>query len=131
MSNLTSLTLVDGTCEVTMTGTPITLVKDGVQISSGAHYIVSSDADYATRRQVTVKTRPAVVDKSGAYTKDKKSVSIVSPFLDESTGKISYTTVRIELEAHPGVSSANLLYLRNIGIQILDGATDLWNFGEV
>jgi len=100
-------------------GTALAFSDDGVSIQNGLHLIVPADADYQTRRQVTVKYRqPSLDPKTNVYSKDKKSICLALPMV-LSTGSVVFNTIRIEREVHPSLSAANALELNNLGAQLL------------
>ena len=81
-------------------GTALAFSDDGVSIANGLHLIVPADADYQTRRNVTVKYRPPTIDaKTGVYSKDKKSICLAKPVVLTS-GAVVFNTIRIEREVH-------------------------------
>lgn len=103
-------------------GTALVFADDGVTIQNGLHLIVPADTDYQTRRQVTCKYRPPTLDtKTGAYGKDKKSISLAKPVV-LTDGKVVFNTIRIEREVHPSMSAADVLELNNLGAQLLADA---------
>lgn len=100
-------------------GTALAFAEDGVSISNGLHLIVPADADYQTRRMVTVKYKPPTINaKTGAYSKDKKSISLALPQV-LTNGEIVFNTIRLEREVHPSLSAAAALELSNLGAQLL------------
>lgn len=114
-------------------GTALAFSDDGVSIQNGLHLIVPADADYQTRRQVTVKYRPPAIDaKTGVYSKDKKSICLALPQV-LSTGQVVFNTIRIEREVHPSLSAASALELCNLGAQLLVDAdvTSFWATGSL
>lgn len=103
-------------------GTALVFADDGMTIQNGVHLIVPADADYQTRRQATVKYRPPTLDtKTGAYGKDKKSISFAVPQV-LADGKVVFNTIRIEREVHPSFSAASALDLNVLGAQLLTDA---------
>lgn len=114
-------------------GTALVFAEDGVTISNGLHLIVPADADYQTRRVVTIKNRPPTLDpKTGSYSKDKKSMCLALPII-LADGRVVFNTIRIEREVHPSLSAANALEMNNLGAQMLvdaDVAT-FWATGSL
>lgn len=103
-------------------GTALVFAEDGMTISNGVHLMVPADADYQTRRQVTVKNRPPTLNPStGVYGKDKKSISLALPLV-LADGKVIFNTVRIEREVHPSLSAANAEELNKLAAQLLTDA---------
>lgn len=114
-------------------GTALAFADDGVSIQNGLHLIVPADADYQTRRQVTVKYRPPNLDsKTNTYGKDKKSISLALPQVLPS-GQVVFNTIRIEREVHPSLPAASALELLNLGAQLLTDAdvTAFWATGSL
>jgi len=114
-------------------GTALAFADDGVSIPNGLHLIVPADADYQTRRQVTIKYRqPSIDAKTGVYSKDKKSICLALPMV-LSTGQVVFNTIRIEREVHPSLSAANAAELCNLGAQLLTDAdvVSFWANGSL
>jgi len=114
-------------------GTALAFSDDGVSISNGLHLIVPADADYQTRRQVTVKYRqPSIDPKTGVYSKDKKSICLALPVV-LPTGQVVFNTIRIEREVHPSLSAASAAELCNLGAQMLVDAdvVSFWANGSL
>jgi len=113
-------------------GTALVFSDDGVTIQNGVHLVVPADADYRTRRSITAKYRPPVVDKDGVYTKDKKYLSITIPQILAS-GKIVNNVWRVEREVHPELAAASCTEGNKIAAQLLfDADLDaFWASGSV
>lgn len=114
-------------------GVPISFADDGVTVQNGLHLIVPADTDYATRRQATVKYRPPTLDpKTGAYGKDKKSISFAVPLILPS-GQVVFNTIRLEREVHPSLPAGAAAELCNLGAQFLTDADVLafWATGSM
>jgi len=100
-------------------GSALVFADDGVTIQNGLHLIIPADADYQTRRNVTVKYRPPTLDsKTGAYGKDKKSICLAKPVV-LTDGRVVFNTIRIEREMHPSVAAADAVELNKLGAQLL------------
>lgn len=130
---LKTMSLLSAATITSSGGTALALAEDGVSISNGLHLIVPADADYQTRRQVTVKVRQPTLDtKTGAYGKDKKSISLALPIV-LADGRVVFNTIRIEREVHPSLSAANALELNKLGAQLLtdDDVTSFWATGAL
>lgn len=130
---LKTMSLLSGATVTASGGSALVFADDGVTIPNGLHLIVPADADYQTRRQVTAKYRPPTIDaKTGAYSKDKKSITLVLPLV-LSTGAVVFNTMRIEREVHPSLSAANALELNKLGAQLLsDSDSDaFWATGSL
>lgn len=114
-------------------GTALVFAEDGMTITNGVHLMVPADADYQTRRQVTVKTRPPTLNPAtGVYGKDKKSISLALPIVLAS-GQVVFNTIRIEREVHPSLSAASALELNKLGAQLLvdDDVLNFWANGSL
>lgn len=114
-------------------GTALVFADDGITIPNGVHLVVPADTDYQTRRQVTAKYRPPTIDaKTGVYSKDKKSITIVKPIL-LTTGQVVFETVRIEREMHPVSTAAAAVEMNKLAAQLLiDTDTDaFWATGSL
>lgn len=108
-------------------GDALSFTDDGQTIQNGLHLIVPNDSDYRTRRQATVKYRPATVDaKTGVYGKDKKSISYAIPVIIEG-GRVVFNTIRVEREVHPIMSATDQRDMNIIAAQLLT-ATASENF---
>lgn len=130
---LKTMSLLSAATVAASGGSALVFADDGVTIPNGVHLIVPADSDYQTRRQVTVKYRPPTLDaKTGAYGKDKKSITLVLPQV-LSTGTVVFNTVRIEREVHPSLAAATCVELNKLGAQLLSD-TDLdafWATGSL
>lgn len=114
-------------------GAALTFAEDGVSVPNGIHLIVPNDADYQTRRQLTVKVRQPTLDpKTGQYSKDKKSMCLAMPIV-LSDGRVVFNTIRIEREMHPSVTPADCVEFNKLGSQLLfDTDTDgFWATGSL
>jgi len=117
--SLKNMTLLDaGTIAVT-NGTALVFAEDFQQIPNGVHLVVPADADFKTRRQLTIKLRPATVNpRTGALSKDKKSMCYAVPEV-QTDGSIMYSTVRVEREMAPSADAALAVSMNSIGAQML------------
>jgi hypothetical protein len=130
---LKNMSLNTGGTVSTTGGTARAFADDGVSIQNGLHLIVPADADYQTRRQLTAKYRPPALDpKTGAYGKDKKSLTLAQPIV-LADGKVVFNTIRIEREVHPSVTAAAALDLCVLGAQLLvdSDVTAFWATGSL
>lgn len=110
-------------------GTALNFVDDGVSIPNGLHVVCTTDADFTTRRQVTFKYRPSTLDaKTGKWTKDKKSITLVRP-CPQTDGSVIFETIRIEREVLPGSTAADKAEFNHIGAQLLNDS-DLGGFWD-
>jgi len=130
---LKTMSLLAGATVSASGGTAQVFASDGQTIQNGLHLIVPADTDYQTRRVATCKFRaPALDVKTGAYGKDKKSISYAIPIV-LTTGQVVFNTIRLEREVHPSLSAANALELNKIGAQLLVDAdvADFWASGTM
>jgi len=130
---LKTMSLLAGATVSASGGTALVMAEDGQTIQNGVHLIVPADADYQTRRQVTAKYRPPTLNSStGAYGKDKKSISLALPLV-LSDGKVVFNTIRIEREVHPSLSASEAEELCKLGAQLLvdSDVTAFWATGSL
>lgn len=114
-------------------GSALAFADNGVSIPNGIQIIVPADTDYQTRRVATIKYRPPTIDsKTGAYSKDKKSICLTLPIV-LADGRVVFNTLRVERELHPSVSTATAVELNKLGAQLLiDTDTDaFWATGSL
>lgn len=114
-------------------GTALNFVDDGVGISNGVHLVCSTDTNYATRRQVTCKVRPFALDpKTGKYTKDKKSMTLVVP-RPQTDNSVVFETLRVERELLPSTTAAEALEMNKLAVQMLidSDCTGFWDNGSL
>jgi hypothetical protein len=131
---LKTMSLLAATTVSSTGGTALVFADDGVTIQNGLHLVVPADADYQTRRQVTVKYKPPTLDsKTSTYSKDKKSMCLVLPMVEAITGRVVFNTIRVEREVHPQLTAAQALELNKLGAQLLvDADTDaFWAAGSL
>lgn len=131
--SLKTTTLAAGTTLGVTGGTPLTFAENGVTILNGIQLMVPADADYQTRRVLTIKNRPPTLNaKTGVYGKDKKSMSLSLPMV-LTDGSIIFNTIRLEREVHPSLSAANALSLNVLGAQLLfdSDVVDFWANGSL
>lgn len=118
---LKTMSLLTGATVSATGGSALVFASDGQTIQNGLHLIVPADADYQTRRSVTIKHRlPTLDSKTGAYGKDKKSMVYAQPIVVD--GKVFYNTYRVEREVHPSTSAAAALDLLVVGAQMVTDA---------
>jgi len=130
---LKNMSLLTGATVSASGGSALAFADDGVSIQIGLHLIVPGDTDYQTRRMATVKYRPPSLDaKTGAYGKDKKSISLARPVI-LTDGSVVFNTIRIEREVHPSTSAADALDLCVLGAQLLTDSdvTSFWANGSL
>lgn len=121
-----------GTTAVSVTGgSDITFALTGQTVANGLNVSVTEDADYRTRRNATWKSRVPSVS-GGVYSKGKNEVVFVKPIvLDDGT--TVFNNIRISLEVHPALASADAVDLRRIGAQLLTATTydSFWSLGAL
>lgn len=130
---LKNMSLLTGATITPSGGTALAFADNGVSIQNGLQLIVPSDTDYQTRRQVTAKVKQPVVDtKTGAYGKDRKTISLTKPMV-LTDGKVIFNVIRIEREVHPSLAAADVLELNKLGAQLLvdTDLTDFWANGSM
>lgn len=130
---LKSMSLLSGATVSASGGSALAFAEDGVSITNGIHMIVPADANYQTRRQLTAKVKQPTLDvKTGAYGKDKKSISLALPIV-LTDGRVVFNTIRIEREVHPSLAAADALELNKLGAQLLTDSdvTDFWATGSL
>lgn len=130
---LKNMSLLTGATVSATGGSALVFGTDSQTIQNGCHLIVPADADYQTRRQATVKYRPPTLNATtGAYSKDKKSISYAQPIV-LSDGKVVFNTIRIEREVHPASTAAQVLDMNVVGAQMLVDAdvTSFWAVGDM
>jgi ribosome-interacting GTPase 1 len=113
--------MLNATGGTTVGGTSTTFQEDGVEVKNGIHVSNVSQADFTIRENITFKTRNPQLASDGTYSKAKRSISIVVPkkLADLST---SFNLVRIEVEAHPETTAAELTNLHMLGAQMFTDA---------
>lgn len=98
-------------------GTDLTLTTGPVQVPNGIQVIAAADADFRTRRNCTFKVKLPTLS-SGIYSKDKKTVTFVSPKL-LADGTTVFNLIRIEREVHPESTAGEAFELKLVGAQLL------------
>lgn len=112
-------------------GTAQSFVPDGLEVKGGVHVVDASVADFRIRPAITAKsTQPATLP-NGTFTKDKRIITYVEPFID-SKGVIQYDYVKIERRMHPESTSAKGVSLLNKGAQLMfdTDTTNFWALGS-
>lgn len=107
----------DATGGTTTGGTAMALSSDGQEVKNGIHVADMGESNFLVRTNMTLKTRNPQKQSDGSYSKAKRYATIVVPKLLAS-GDYSYNLVRIEVEAHPETTSAELTNLHMLGAQI-------------
>lgn len=130
---LKDMTLLEGATIAAATGgNALSVSDDGVVVQGGVHLAVTSDEDITARRTITVKNRPATYDnKTGRWSKDKKSISLSKPF--HTDGAYVFATIRIEREMPPSMTATEIAEFNRLAVQLLVG-TDVdafWATGSL
>lgn len=99
-------------------GTAVNYTPDGQSVPNGLHLIDAAVADFRLRPQLTFKTKNPTLMPDGSYSKDRRTVVLVEPFVD-SKGKTQFDLIRIEREVHPESPAAKALDLNKKGAQLL------------
>jgi hypothetical protein len=107
-------------------GTAMALASDGVSVANGVHVADMAETDFTIRTNMTLRTRNPQKQSDGTYTKAKRFCTIVVP-KDLGTEGIVFNLVRIEVEAHPKTTAAELVNLNMLGAQYFTDA-DLADF---
>lgn len=113
-----NLTIKTGCTIGTTGGTDLVFADNGITIPNGIQLVVPADVDYRTRRTLTLKYRPAIIDpRTGKYSKDKKSGVYTVPVV-LADGSIVFNTYRFEREMHPVMTVADCWAMNNVGAQL-------------
>lgn len=103
-----------------------TFTETGSYVQNGINVSDASVADFRVRPSVTYKNRQPNQLANGTWTKAKRSATFVIPKI-VSTGETVFNLVRIDVEAHPEFTTAEVNELRFLGAQIL-GSAETLNF---
>lgn len=131
--SVSDMTLKTGATHNVTGGSDNVFKPDGLTIQNGVHVVCVSDSDQLTRKTLTAKVKPSVVDaKTGKMSKDRKSILVVQP-IQLSTGEVVYPLLRIEREAHPAMSDEQVNSFNELGSQILVGTacSSFWTTGQI
>lgn len=113
-------------------GTAVSYTPDGKTIVNGLHLIDATVTDFRTRPRVTAKTKDPVLMQDGSYTKDKRSITLVEPFI-AADGNTYFNLIRIEREVHPETLAADSLDILKKGGQFCfdTDLTAFWASGSL
>lgn len=114
-------------------GSTLTFAPDGQTVQNGVSLIVPADPLFTTRRRCVFKYAPAtVVQSTGGYKRESKSVSYTQPIV-LANGQIAFNTIRVTREVHPEMTASNALDLNIVGAQLLfdSDVTSFWAYGSV
>lgn len=126
-----SITLKDGGTTTTAGGSDQSFDRTSLSVTNGYEYADVAEADFFARQKVIATSRMPTLQADGSYSKQKTSVRFVMP-ITLADGTISYNVARVEIEAHPESSAANLAELREMAAQmaIQAGLDDLYVAGS-
>lgn len=114
-------------------GTATAFTPSAAAVSGGIQIVATADANPATRRSITLKSRNAALDsKTGKFAgKDKRSAVAVFPEV-LSDGVVVYNLARVEIEPHPQ-SAIPLSTLKSGAINLVADSDfdNFWTFGSV
>lgn len=116
---ISGLTLMENATSISVTGgTSIAFEEDGIEVKNGKHVADVAESDFTIRKNASFRNRAPSLNSDGTYTKGKRMITLVHPkkLADLST---TFNLVRIEVEAHPETTAAELLDLTNSGAQLL------------
>lgn len=120
-----SCTFKKGATAITPTGgTDQSFTETGSNVQNGINVADATVADFRVRPSIIFKNRQPVQAANGTWTKAKRSVSLTIPKV-VSTGETVFNLVRIDLEAHPESTTAEVNELRFLAAQILGSAESL------
>lgn len=130
---LNGSTILDGATVSASGGSAKTFTVTGQKVNGGVFLIDASVTDYRTRPTMTaVSSQPTLMNDGKSFTKGKSTLCIAFPFSD-AQGVQQYPCLRITLESHPEMSTANLAKLKNYAAQSLIDAdfTSFWDTGSL
>lgn len=117
--SITNLSLQkNATGGTTTGGTAMALASDGVSVKNGIHVADMNEVNFLIRTNLTLKTRNPAKQADGTYSKAKRFATIVVPKVIAS-GEVVFNLVRVETEAHPEMTDAELTNLFMLGAQLL------------
>jgi hypothetical protein len=107
----------DSTGGTTTGGTAMALSSDGVVVKNGVHVADMAESNFLVRTNATFRTRNPQKQSDGSYSKAKRWATIVVP-KELASGEICFNLVRIEVEAHPETTDAELTNIHMLGAQV-------------
>lgn len=112
-----NVTLLRGATVAATGGTSQAFTPDGVSIDGGIHLADAGQTSFKLRSSIVLKTKnPQLVQ--GEYTKGKRWLTLMQPMVLTS-GSVVQNVVRIEVEVHPDLASADVVDLCLAGSQLL------------
>jgi len=125
-----SVTLLDGGTTTTAGGANQAFSRTSLPVTNGYEYADVAEADYFARQKVILTSRMPALQADGSYSKQKTSAQFVMP-ITLADGSISFCVARVQVEAHPETSAAQLAELREMAAQmaIQAGLDDTYKAG--
>lgn len=113
-------------------GSAITLTENGVVVTNGKSVADSGNANFLTRLYAYFRNKPPVKQPDKSYSKGKRTATITQPKL-LANGDYVNNLVRIEYEAHPESTDAELTTMIFNGSQLLTDPdfTSFWKSGSL
>jgi hypothetical protein len=109
----------DATSGTTVGGTATALSSDGVDVKNGVHIADMTETDFTVRTNIMFRNRNPSRLSDGSYTKGKRFITVVVPKdLGDDAGGVVFNLIRIEVEAHPKTTVAELTSLHMLGAQM-------------
>lgn len=126
---ITNLTLLTGATVSITGGTTQNFAPTGTEVTGGIEVQdTASGVAHLTRKKVVARSRMTRLQSDGSYSKMKFGITYIIPMVD-SSGKVQNNLVRVEVEKHPEISSADETELLNKAAQ-LPVDTDLTAFWQ-
>lgn len=125
-----SITLLDGGTTSTAGGSSQSFDRTSLPVNNGYEFADITETDFFVRQKVIATSRMPSLQTDGSYSKQKTSLRFVQP-IALADGTYAYNVARVEIEAHPESSVANLTELREFAgqIAIQAGLDDLYSAG--
>lgn len=90
------------------------LTLSSVSVNGGVQLQFEADTEAASRRTVTFRNKPSVYDpKTKTWSKQKRTISISGPELQENSGTYQANAIRIELDVTATASIGTITKLLN------------------
>lgn len=126
-------TLAVGATSLSVTGgTSKTFSPTGDDVKNGIRVVDTSATDFRIRKSITVRNRSEALQSDGTYSKFIRKAELCVPKILAS-GSVVKTWVRVEIEAHPENTVAEVTDLQLLGGQILSDPdfTNFFLYGSV
>lgn len=129
---LQNIAILSGATVSATGGTAQTFGPDSVQVAGGIHLVDTGATSFITQANITAKVKQPTLMPDGTYSKDKKTVMLVEPFVD-SKGFTRFNLVEVRREIHPEYPAADAVKLLNKGAQLCFDAdlTAFWATGSL